>query len=98
MLWDLSNDTSIWGIADGSQTIGVDAEIVAYAVLDVLAKPVFGFWLLFTHDAMAERYADILNPTIFTLILGSSMSLDGFWAHGLGKDGAIRVGDDDDGA
>ena len=45
---------SIWGIADGSRNINVDSEIVAYAVLDVLAKPVFGFWLLFTHDAMAE--------------------------------------------
>ena len=45
---------SIWGIADGSRNINVDAEIIAYAVLDVLAKPVFGFWLLFTHDAMSE--------------------------------------------
>lgn len=42
---------SIWGIADGSRTIGVDAEIVCYAILDVMAKPIFGFWLLFTHDA-----------------------------------------------
>ena len=45
---------SIWGLADGSRKVNVDAEIVAYAVLDVLAKPVFGFWLLFTHDAMAS--------------------------------------------
>ncbi len=45
---------SIWGVADGSYTIDVDAEIVSYAILDVLAKPVFGFWLLFTHDSMAE--------------------------------------------
>ena len=46
---------SIWGVADGSRQIGVDAEIIAYAVLDVLAKPVFGFWLLFTHDAMSSK-------------------------------------------
>ena len=98
MLWNCSDNSSIWGIADGSQTIGVDAEIVAYAVLDVLAKPVFGFWLLFTHDAMTERYADIHGPKVMILTLYSSMSLDGFWAHGLAKDGAIRVGDDDDGA
>lgn len=45
---------SIWGIADGSRNIDVNAEIVAYAILDVLAKPVFGFWLLFTHDSMAK--------------------------------------------
>ncbi|KAL2054023.1 hypothetical protein ABVK25_005562 [Lepraria finkii] len=71
----------IWGIADGSRNINVDAEIVAYAVLDVLAKPVFGFWLLFTHDAMS-----------------GTASIEGFWAHGMTKDGAIRVGDDDEGA
>jgi hypothetical protein len=70
---------SIWGLADGSYTLTVDEEILAYAVLDVLAKPVFGFWLLFTHDGMAE----------------STISLDGFWMHGLSNEGAIRVGDDD---
>ena len=48
-------------------------------MLDVLAKPVFGFWLLFTHDAMSE----------------SSLSLTGWWSNGLGGEGAIRVGDDE---
>ncbi|KAL9101521.1 MAG: hypothetical protein Q9187_009238 [Circinaria calcarea] len=72
----------IWGIADGSRTIGVDGEIIGYAVLDVLAKPVFGFWLLFTHDSLSS----------------SSISLDGFWAHGLSKEGSLRVGEDDEGA
>ncbi|KAL8717016.1 MAG: hypothetical protein Q9225_005704 [Loekoesia sp. 1 TL-2023] len=71
----------IWGIADGSRNIDVNAEIIAYAVLDILAKPVFGFWLLITHDNFA-----------------SSASIDGFWAHGLGKEGTLRVGDDDEGA
>jgi bacteriorhodopsin len=46
--------SSIWGVADGARILGLDAEIVAYAVLDVLAKPVFGFWLLFTHDSMSS--------------------------------------------
>jgi len=50
----LTYDPSIWGIADGARIADVDAEIVSYAVLDVLAKPVFGFWLLFTHDAMSR--------------------------------------------
>ncbi|MCJ1230083.1 hypothetical protein MMC12_006754 [Toensbergia leucococca] len=72
----------IWGVADGSRLIGVDGEIIAYAVLDVLAKPVFGFWLLFTHDSLAS----------------SSFSLEGFWANGLGKEGTLRVGEDDEGA
>ncbi|KAJ8071055.1 hypothetical protein OCU04_001401 [Sclerotinia nivalis] len=43
----------VWGIGDGSRTWSVDAEIIAYAVLDVLAKPVFGLWLLFAHDSAA---------------------------------------------
>lgn len=45
---------SVWGVADGSRIASVDAEIIAYAVLDILAKPVFGFWLLFTHDNMSK--------------------------------------------
>lgn len=52
--YECANKFSIWGIADGSRNIGVDEEIIAYAVLDVLAKPVFGFWLLFTHDSLAR--------------------------------------------
>jgi len=70
----------VWGVADGSRILGVDAEIISYAVLDVLAKPVFGFWLLFTHDSMAS----------------TSPSLGGFWSEGWGSQGSIRVGDDDE--
>ncbi|KAL8726724.1 MAG: hypothetical protein Q9166_006519 [cf. Caloplaca sp. 2 TL-2023] len=79
MLWTVY--PIIWGVADGSRNIDVNAEIIAYAVLDILAKPVFGFWLLFTHDG-----------------LSSSSSIDGFWAHGLGKEGTLRIGEDDEGA
>lgn len=45
---------SIWGFADGSRTVNVDTEIILYAILDVLAKGVFGFWLLFTHDSFSR--------------------------------------------
>ena len=62
--------------------MNVDEEIIAYAVLDILAKPIFGAWLLFTHVSIPE----------------SSVDLGGFWAHGLGREGAIRVGDDEEGA
>lgn len=68
----------VWGISDGARLANVDAEIVAYSVLDILAKPVFGFWLLTTHDAMSR----------------GSISIDGFWANGIAAEGAIRVGDD----
>jgi len=68
----------IWGVADGARIANVDAEIIAYAVLDILAKPVFGFWLLFTHDSMTS----------------TSPSVEGFWSRGFGGEGSIRVGDD----
>lgn len=47
ILWTLY--LIVWGIGDGARKWSVDTEIIAYAVLDVLAKPVFGFWLLFAH-------------------------------------------------
>lgn len=67
----------VWGVADGARLVNVDTEIIAYAVLDVLAKPVFGFWLLLTHDAMSR----------------TSPSIGGFWSEGLTSEGAIRVGE-----
>ena len=51
ILWTLY--PIVWGIGDGARKWSVDAEIVAYAILDVLAKPVFGFWLLFAHGRNA---------------------------------------------
>ena len=60
----------------------VDEEIIAYAVLDILAKPIFGAWLLFTHMSMSE----------------TNVEVGGFWATGLGSEGGIRIGDDDEGA
>ncbi|KAI9858962.1 MAG: hypothetical protein M1824_003963 [Vezdaea acicularis] len=73
----------VWGISDGSRKVSVDAEVLSYAVLDVLAKPVFGLWLLVTHAYL---------PT-------TNLHLDGVWVHGFGKrEGTLRVGDDDEGA
>jgi len=47
ILWTLY--PIVWGVGDGARRLTVDGEIIAYAVLDFLAKPVFGFWLLFAH-------------------------------------------------
>jgi len=74
VLWTLY--PIVWGLGEGARVWSVDAEILAYAILDVLAKPVFGFWLLFAHGRRAQ-------------------SLDGFWSHGLGVEGSLRVGDDE---
>jgi bacteriorhodopsin len=71
----------IWGIGEGARKMSVDGEIIAYAILDILAKPVFGFWLLMTHERLPS----------------SHVNLDGVWTHGFGKrEGVLRVGDDDD--
>lgn len=57
----------------------MDAEIIAYAVLDILAKPVFGFWLLMAYRQMPETNVDV----------------GGYWSQGLGTEGAIRIGDEE---
>jgi len=52
ILWTLY--PIVCGIGDGARKWSVDAEIIAYAILDVLAKPVFGFWLLTAHARKTE--------------------------------------------
>jgi len=74
ILWTLY--PVVWAIGEGTRKWSVDSEIVAYAILDVLAKPIFGFWLLMAHGRHAA-------------------SIDGFWSHGLGAEGSLRVGEDD---
>jgi bacteriorhodopsin len=74
ILWTLY--PVVWAIGEGTRKWSVDSEIVAYAILDVLAKPIFGFWLLVAHGRHAAP-------------------IDGFWSHGLGAEGSLRVGEDD---
>ncbi|KAF3767222.1 hypothetical protein M406DRAFT_79672 [Cryphonectria parasitica EP155] len=69
----------VWGFADGARKTSVDGEILAYAILDVLAKPIFGLWLLLSHRSVPE----------------TNVEIGGWWAHGLSSEGRIRIGDDD---
>jgi bacteriorhodopsin len=57
----------------------VDTEIIIYAVLDVLAKPIFGLWLLVSHRAIAE----------------SNIDIGGYWSQGPAAEGRIRIGDEE---
>lgn len=59
--------------------MSVDKEIIAYAVLDILAKQVFGAWLLLAHTKMSE----------------SNIEVGGWWANGLNSEGGIRIEDDE---
>lgn len=56
-----------WGLSEGSGLLDVDQEIAFYAVLDVLAKGVFGLWLLTGHMNLPE----------------SAVPLEGFWISGI---------------
>ncbi|KKY34025.1 putative opsin protein [Diaporthe ampelina] len=69
----------VWGFADGARKASVDSEILAYAVLDILAKPIFGLWLLISHRSIPE----------------TNVEIGGYWAHGLSNEGRIRIGDDE---
>jgi len=69
----------VWAIADGKRMVSVNTEIIIFAVLDVLAKGVFGAWLLFTYRALPE----------------AEVELGGFWAHGAASEGRIRIGEED---
>ncbi|KAF2402703.1 family A G protein-coupled receptor-like protein [Trichodelitschia bisporula] len=66
----------------GTRVLSVNHEIIAYAVLDLLAKPIFGAWLLTTYSKVPEIQA----------------GLGGFWSRGLDAEGRIRIADDEDGA
>jgi len=69
----------IWAIS-ARRKISVDGEIIAYAVLDILSKIVFGAWILLIHRRLPEGHTEV----------------NGFWASGFNSEGRIRIGDADD--
>ncbi|KAL2021914.1 hypothetical protein VTK56DRAFT_6509 [Thermocarpiscus australiensis] len=70
----------VWGVATLARKTSVDTEILIYAVLDTLALPVLGLWLLLSHRAIAE----------------TNIELGGYWSQGLASEGRIRIGDEGD--
>jgi len=73
----------IWGFADISRVLSPNHEAVAYLILDFFAKPVFGFWLITSHQKLQASHIEV----------------DGVWAEGIGhREGTIRVGGDDEDA
>lgn len=59
--------------------MNVDAETVLFAILDIFAQGILGYWILIAHDSAA----------------GTTMYLDGFWSRGIGNEGAIRITEED---
>ena len=78
-LWVQADSYSVWGLGDGSRHLKVNTEIITYAVLDVLAKVVFGLWLLWSHRSIPE----------------TNIEVGGYWSHGIASEGGIRLVDDD---
>lgn len=73
----------IWGVSDLGRSLSPNKVTLAYAVLDVLAKPVFGFWLLFSQGKANK----------------SHLNVDGTWTEGFGqREGLLRVGERDEDA
>ncbi|GAB1198599.1 hypothetical protein APSETT444_007925 [Aspergillus pseudonomiae] len=55
--------------------INIDAETIIFAIHDIFLQGIIGYWLIFAHDAAP----------------GITLLVDGFWAHGHGNEGAIRI-------
>lgn len=65
----------VWGVADGGNQITTDSEMVAYGVLDFLAKPVFLFvhlWFLSKEDLSALQ----LSSGKYTTTAGNGIAYD----------------------
>jgi len=50
----------VWALAEGQELISVNAEVVCYAILDVLAKVVFGFMVVYADQA-EETYESLAD-------------------------------------
>ncbi|KAK4247245.1 hypothetical protein C7999DRAFT_14668 [Corynascus novoguineensis] len=68
-----------WGITTLARKSDVNTEIIVFAVLDILTKPIFGLWLLISHRSIAE----------------SNIDLAGYWSQGLSSEGRIRIGEEE---
>ena len=53
-----------WGVAEGGNVIHPDSEAIFYGILDLIAKPVFGFMLIFGHKNItaAQLGLNIYDP------------------------------------
>ncbi|KAJ6084623.1 Opsin [Penicillium sp. IBT 16267x] len=55
--------------------ISVDTETILYAIQDIFTQGLLSYWLVVSHDSAQ----------------GITLHLDGFWSHGIGNEGAIRI-------
>lgn len=53
-----------WGLSEGGNVIHPDSEVIFYGILDVLAKPVFSFMLLYGHRHIEFRTLGLNIPEL----------------------------------
>ncbi|KAJ5300370.1 uncharacterized protein N7443_005372 [Penicillium atrosanguineum] len=75
--------------------VSVDTETVLFAVLDIFTQGIVGYWLLLTHDTSSGLYVTPFPSIEDALLTGYSVALTGFWAHGAGGEGNIRLADEE---
>ncbi|ORY79476.1 hypothetical protein BCR37DRAFT_349732 [Protomyces lactucae-debilis] len=78
-----------WGLSEGGNVTSSDGEAVFYGVLDLLAKPVFGAWLLIGHRGIGldrlglhEKRWDLVNQS--THVREKDLRRDSEMGHGAG--------------
>ncbi|GAA95136.1 uncharacterized protein L969DRAFT_95897 [Mixia osmundae IAM 14324] len=54
----------VWAFAEGTNSITGDTEVLAYAILDIAAKAVFGGWLLLAHENVEETKIQLPNSWV----------------------------------
>ncbi|KAF3018321.1 hypothetical protein E8E15_005769 [Penicillium rubens] len=59
--------------------LSVDTETILFAIQDVFTQGILGYWLLFAHENTPEI----------------ALYMEGFWSHGVGNEGAIRISDEE---
>lgn len=72
-----------WGVAEGGNLISSDSEAVFYAILDVLAKPVFGALLIWGHRNidLSRLGLHVRDPVERSHFQGEKSSREGALAH-----------------
>lgn len=92
---------SILAVGTLALKASVDVETVLFAIQDIFTQGLLGYWLLLTHDSATGQYvtSDLCDErnklTKGFLFLARTFHLDGFWSHGAGHEGGIRLSDEE---
>jgi bacteriorhodopsin len=78
-----------WGLSEGGNVIAPDSEMVFYGVLDILSKPVWGAFILFSHRSIDPDSIGHAIRTFDEQILIREKAGVGYAAQGGQADGVV---------